>query len=357
MSKLLRRTLIGVAVGVVVYVVAVLVFGAREVAGSLAEFGWWSVAVALVLSSANYLLRFWKWELALDWLDIRGGSGGLHEPAELSLGRSLEIYLAGLSMSVTPGKVGEVLRSVLLKASNQVPFTRTAPVVVADRLSDLIALVVLTLIGIANYAEYIPWVIATSILVAVGVAVLGSPRLFGGLIDLGAKLPLVGGLFEKARGMVDSAAVLMRLRYLGVLTAISVVGWGLECVGFWLILNAFPGVEASLFLCTFLWAATTIVGALSLLPGGIGATEGSLVWLLPRLAVGVTVPLATAATLLIRGCTLWYGELVGAAALALFMRDPQLRAAAAEAQSAHANRPDHASPDHASPEHASPDNA
>ena len=47
-----------------------------------------------------------------------------------------------------------------------------------------------------------------------------------------------------------------------------------------------------------------------------------------RLASGVTQPLAVASTLLIRAATLWYGELVGAVALGLFMRDPRLRAAA-----------------------------
>lgn len=331
MSRLLRRTLIGVALGVLVYVVILLVFDVREVADALAEFSYWTIAAALGLSSINYLLRFWKWELALGWLDIRGGSQGLHRPAEqLSLGRSALIYLAGLSMSVTPGKLGEVLRSVLLRASDGVPFTRTAPIVAADRLSDLIALIVLALIGVSEFRQYLPHVLGALGLVVVGVIVLGTPRLFGGLIDLCTKLPLLGTLAGKARGMVESAAVLLRLRYLLVLSAISVVGWGLECVGYWLILSGFPGVEASLLLCTFLWSATTLIGALSFLPGGLGATEGSLGVLVARLAVGVSQPVAVASTLLIRGCTLWYGELVGAAALGLFMRDPRLRAATRE---------------------------
>ena len=84
----------------------------------------------LGLSSLNYLLRFWKWELCLGWLDVRGE--GPDDAPNLTLGRSLVIYLAGLSMSVTPGKVGEVLRSGLLKASDGVSFARTAPIVVAD---------------------------------------------------------------------------------------------------------------------------------------------------------------------------------------------------------------------------------
>ncbi len=332
MSRLLRRTLIGVAIGIVVYIVAILIFDARELAASLAGFAWPAVAWALLLSSANYLLRFWKWELALAWLDVRGGSGGLHPPTQLSLGRSLEIYLAGLSMSVTPGKVGEVLRSVLLRASNGVPFTRTAMVVVADRLSDLVALVILALIGISDFQEYLPHVLAASLLVAGGVVTLGSPKLFGAVLDLVARVQKLAGLAARARELIASAATLLKLPRLGLLSAISVLGWGLECVGYWLILNAFPGVEASLRLCVFLWSATTLLGALSFLPGGLGATEGSLGLLVARFAVGVSGSIALASTLLIRLCTLWYGELVGAVAVLTFMRDPKLRAAAREAE-------------------------
>ena len=336
MSRLLRRTLLGVAVGVVVYVIAIIVFDARELAASLEGFAWSAIVWALLLSSINYLLRFWKWELALGWLDVRGGSGGLHPPTELKLGRSLEIYLAGLSMSVTPGKIGEVLRSVLLRASNGVPFTRTAPVVVADRLSDVVALVVLALIGISDFQQYLPHVIAALVLVAAGVIILGSPRLFHGVLDRMARVNKLANVATKARELVASSAALLELRRLGLLSVISVVGWGLECVGYWLILNAFPGVEASLRLCVFLWSATTLLGALSFLPGGLGATEGSLGLLVARFAIGVSSSIAVASTLLIRLCTLWYGELVGAVAVLTFMRDPQLRAAAREAEAARA---------------------
>src|SRR4029079_518870 len=118
--------------------------------------------------------------------------------------------------------------------------------------------------------------------------------------------------------MVDSSAALLRLRPLLVLSLISVVGWGLECIGYWLIVRRLVGAEASLTLCTFLWSTTTLIGALSFLPGGLGATEGSLVLLVERFAIGVTTPIAVASTLLIRLCTLWYGELVGALALVSF---------------------------------------
>ena len=314
MSRLLQRTLYGLALGILLYAGAMIWLDVEPVQASLDGYPWGLFAVALGLSSVNYLLRFAKWELALGWLRARDEAPGL------TRARSLVIYLAGLSMSVTPGKVGEVLRSGLLKASDGVPVTRTAPIVVADRLSDLVALVILSALGVSQFQEYLPVVLVTLALVIAGVIVLGTPRLARGLLALLARLPGLARLSARAEALVDSSAALLRLRPLLILSLISVLGWGLECVGYWLIVRGLVGAEASLGLCTFLWSTTTLIGALSFLPGGLGATEGSLAVLVARLANGVSQAAALATTLLIRACTLWYGELVGGLALAVLVR-------------------------------------
>ncbi|MCA9651014.1 MAG: flippase-like domain-containing protein [Myxococcales bacterium] len=326
MSTLLRRTLYTVAAGILLYVAAVLYFDVEPLRQTLAGYPWWAFGAALMLSAGNYLLRFAKWELSLGWLRVREQAPGL------TRGRSLLVYLAGLSMSVTPGKVGEVLRSMLLKASDGVPFTRTAPVVVADRLTDLIALVLLAAVGVSERPQYLPVLIATVVLVAVGVVVLGSPVVLGGILDRLERLERLRGVVAKARPLIDSSVTLMRPGPLAWLTVLSVAGWGLECVGFWLVLDGFTGVEPSLRLCALLWSAGTLVGALSFLPGGLGATEGSLVMATGRLVAGATQPIALAASLLGRMATLWFGELVGGVALALFLRDPAVRHRAMDAR-------------------------
>ena len=328
MNQLLRRTLYGVAAGVVLYVGAMIYFDIGPVWATLEGYPWWVFGLALLASTGNYLLRFAKWELALGWLKVRDEAPGL------TRGRSLVIYLAGLSMSVTPGKVGEVLRSVLLKASDGVAFTRTAPVVVADRLTDLIALVLLSLVGIAHFRQVLPVVLVTVVLIVVAIIVLGSPRLLHGVLRFAERLPLVGRFAGRAEPLIESTAALLHIRGLVLLSVLSVLGWGLECLGFWLIVDAFAGVDPTLTVCTFLWAAGTLVGALSFLPGGLGATEGSLVFATAKLVGGVTQPIALAAALLGRIATLWFGEVVGGVALAIFLRDPAMRARAMEESTA-----------------------
>ena len=59
----------------------------------------------------------------------------------------------------------------------------------------------------------------------------------------------------------------------------------------------------------FVYAAGTLVGSLSFLPGGLGGTEATIIWLLGTLSL----PGATAATvaLLVRIFTLWLAVVVG----------------------------------------------
>lgn len=322
MSRLLRRTLYAIVAGALLYAVAMIWFDTRTIAAELVDYPWWRFGAALALSSVNYLLRFAKWELSLGWLGVRDEAPGLTRT------RSLTIYLAGLSMSISPGKLGEVVRSALLKASDGVAFSRTAPIVVADRITDLLALVVLSLVGVSRFREYLPVVIATAVLVVGGVVVLGTPPILHPLLRRLGGLPGIGRIAARAELLVEAAAVVLRLRPIVVLGALSVVGWGLECVGFWLIVGGFAGTEASLTLCAFLWSIGTLVGALSFLPGGLVAAEGSLAVATAKLVAGATAPMALAATILGRVATLWYGELVGGVALAVFLRNREVRARA-----------------------------
>jgi uncharacterized membrane protein YbhN (UPF0104 family) len=309
-----------VAFAVLVYLGALLWIEGGELVAAWRTFTPAWLAAALALSTVNYLLRFAKWELCLGWLDVRATA------PRLTLGRSLTIYISGLSMSVTPGKLGEVLRSALLRASDGVPFARTAPVVVADRLTDLLALVILAAAGLADSPRLWPFVATTLVLVVAAVVVLGTPALARGTLGLAARLPGLGGLGARMELLVTSSHAVLRPGRLALLTALSVGGWWLECLGYWCILQGFPGVTASLADCTFLWSVCTLVGALSFLPGGLGATEGSISVLMLRLTSGATSAIAVASTLLIRGATLWWGELLGSLGLLVFLRDPAVSA-------------------------------
>ena len=108
--KLGRTLALAAAAGALFYVGFAAYSGFHKVMDALAHFAWATAAGALALAALNYLLRFLKWELYLRRLGVR-----------IPLRDSFGIFLSGFSLTVTPGKVGEVLKSYLLREAHGVP--------------------------------------------------------------------------------------------------------------------------------------------------------------------------------------------------------------------------------------------
>jgi uncharacterized protein (TIRG00374 family) len=312
-KKLVLVTLLAV----VVYAAIAFVSDVRELQHLLAAFEWWTFAAALVLAFANYLLRFGKWQYYLRRLGV-----GAHGPGEpyraLPFGENLAVFLSGFVMSITPGKAGEVFKSVLLASARGVPVARTAPVVVADRLTDLLALIVLVAVGSASFPGY-GWIaLAAGGMVAAVLFFVLFQGVTHALIDLLARVELGRRLAPKLREAFDALRVVTTPGALLWATAVSVVAWALECAGLWLILRGLHQ-PVSLPLGFFTYATATIAGAIAMLPGGLGGTEATMRQML--LGLGHVSPAgAGAATLLVRIATLWFAVGVGFVALAVFRR-------------------------------------
>ena len=131
----------------------------------LASFRWELFPLALALTALNYLLRFWRWQRYLARVDVHVPWGG-----------SLAIFAAGLTMTITPAKLGELLKCALLHRSYGVPVRRSAPVVLAERVTDASGVVVLALVGGAGTRSW-PLLLGAFVGVALVVAVVRSPLL------------------------------------------------------------------------------------------------------------------------------------------------------------------------------------
>ncbi|MEZ4313407.1 MAG: lysylphosphatidylglycerol synthase transmembrane domain-containing protein [Polyangiaceae bacterium] len=324
-SKLGRRLVIAMLFGVAVYGVLVFYRGAEKIGQELATFAWSTFAIACGLSFVNYVLRFLKWEYYLKILDIRG----VPKPT------SFFTFLSGFVLTVTPGKVGEVFKSLILQQVRGIPVERTASIVVAERVTDLIGVILLIAIGSFRFPGGIVWMSAGLLLVMAILVMVSSPRVADAVVRGLPKLPGALGRIG-ARVAAKMAEAFARLRTITTPrrlvwpTLLSVVGWGLEGVGLWLILRGF-GQDAPLELTAFFYATATLAGAIFPVPGGLGVTDKLLEEQMARLG-GVPAAKATSAMLLARFATLWFAVIVGFIALAILRAMyPSLRAAPAPA--------------------------
>src|SRR5882672_1467722 len=175
----LRRVLVGMLFAVVVYGGFALWRGVGKMGSELARFEWWSFAAACALAFANYLVRWLKWEFYLARLEIRG------------VGRidSLLTFLSGFVLTVTPGKVGEVFKSLVLFETYDVPIARTAPIVIAERVTDVIGVVLLIAFGSLGLSGGLVWAGLGTVAVLVLLVVVSNRGLSYSLIGAVEKLP------------------------------------------------------------------------------------------------------------------------------------------------------------------------
>lgn len=307
--RLGRRVLWGLVFGVVVYAGFAAFSDFEALAGQLRRFPVEIFAAALGLSVVNYSFRWAKWHYYLRCVDV-----------EVGIVDSIVVFVAGMTMSITPGKVGEVLKSALLHRSHGISVARTAPIVVAERLTDLFGLFVIAAFGIGMFDYGRVAFFGVLGVLAVGMFVLQSPAMVGRLLDLLEHLPLVGKLRPRLDEAYGSMQRLVAWRPLIVTTLLSAVSWSMEALAFYWIVGALDPIEYGLNLSAFVFSMTTILGAVSFLPGGLGVTEGSMIGALLLFGVFTSESTATVATYLIRFATLWFAVGLGIIGLTVFER-------------------------------------
>ena len=303
--------LLGLGLAVLVYVGYALHIGAAEVAGALASFHWRWLPLLLVLSLINYGLRFVRWELFLHRLEVR-----------VPRRTSAAVFLAGLAMTLTPGKVGEFLKSYLLKESVGVPMARTAPVVFAERLSDLLALVLLACLGVARYGgpRAAPLLGLAGGGLLAGIFVLQSERVTARVLSLLGRIRPLRGLLGKLAEALGAARALLHPTplFLGVL--LSSLAWWAECLEYLYVFRGFGITTVEHGVAVFGYAFSTLAGVIS--PGGLGPTDIGLVEIARRAtpALQGRDDVAAAAAFIVRVCTLWFAVGLGALALLRFRK-------------------------------------
>ena len=316
--------------GLAIYAALALWADLDGIGAALAEVPLWAPLAACGLSLLNYAVRFPRWQR---YLKLTGSS--------VSGWTSARIYLAGLSLTVSPGKVGEAMKSWLLRDEDGTPIARSAPIVLAERVTDLLGFLVL--IALSSSTSEHAWIPAVTVALTLAVlALVASARVASFAVSIARRMP--APIASKANSIEETLGAARRLlapRELPVATILATLGWFLECVGCWLIAGSvLPAVlpEAatadglSLTAVTYAFALSAVAGAIVVIaPGGLGVTEGLMTGLLQSGYRGAGVAAqaarskALACTLVTRLCTLWFAMGVGLIALQWHRRSRRRR--------------------------------
>lgn len=288
------------AASAAVYLALAVWTGWDDVSGQLAGFPPLLLPVLAALSLANYLLRFWRWQIFLRALGVR-----------LPWRPSGALFLATFLMVITPGKLGEVFKAGVLRQRHGVPLATGVPAVFAERIYDFLGVLLLAAAGWTAWRGPLAGV-GTGLLAAaaipLGLLAFRSERLRGILLRQATRAPQLSRFRFTLTEASASLARLLGTRLALASLLLSTLSWGCECVSLWVICRGLQaGVSA--LAATFVYAAGTLVGSLVFLPGGLGGTEATMIWLLGDL--GCAREVGVAATLLVRLFTLWLAVALG----------------------------------------------
>ena len=276
------------------YLALILISDLSQFVSSLITMKILLLPVLLALAFANYVLRYIKWGWYCTRLRVR-------VPGHTNF----YIFLAGLAMSFTPIKVGELIKGYYLKQIASTSYLKSTPMVIMERVTDLVAIALLGAAGALMFGYGMIPAAVLAILVA-GIFILRHRRLVQYLHRF-LRFQILDNVIRSYRYLRR----LLETRILLGTVGISILSWFFECLVLYYAVIAF-GEHITLMQAITFFSIATLLGLISTLPGGVGATEASLFGLLTM--NGIPDASATAATLIFRVATLWFAVIVGIAA-------------------------------------------
>jgi uncharacterized protein (TIRG00374 family) len=297
-----KKFAIGLGIGFLVFLALLFYGDVKEVSQLLRDFQWELIPFILGLTLLNYLLRGMRFHYYLRQIGI----------TNTTFWTSLRVFVGGFALTITPGKVGELIRVLWLKNIADADPAQSAPSGIIDRIADALAMATLALVGALVYPQYRFAVLSIMAVLAVGVFIVQIRPLANWFIDLGGRLPIISRFADRLRTLYESTYELLRLKNLLIGVGVGIVAWMAEGLAFYLVLTGLgvPGSTELALTAIFILALGSILGGASSMPGGLGAAEATMTALLQAL-VGLPETVAVTATLLIRFFTLWFGVSLG----------------------------------------------
>ena len=237
----------------------------------------------------------------------------------ISFKTGILLFISGLSMIVTPGGSGELIKSYYLKKNFGYPLAKTFPTVIMERLLDLAGIVgILLIVGVLldNHNIIFLMLILLSTLSLI-FASGKKKKLFNFLLSIIEKIPV---LKKQASSFSESYQVFGELTSGKIMTktlGLSFFVWMTDAIMIYFIFMGF-NLNFDIIFSTFSVYSSLLLGSLTMIPAGIGVTEVSFVEILR--GEGVDTAISTSLVILFRLVTIWFLTVLGFCATRYFLK-------------------------------------
>lgn len=296
-GRMIKITILITAAALLFYLLLSVFAGREGLQETFALLSFNKVALILAVILFGWFLRGLRWHYYLRKSGVK----------EISFWRSLQIFFASFALTLTPGKAGEMVKGYFLKKEQNVALAKTAGILFAERLMDLIAVLLLAFGFIfLDKGQLFIFLIGICLVVFL-TAILFGEKIYLKVIQR-IKSKRLSRLLGKILHLFAHARYFFKTKIFLVGLPLSVLAWFCEGLAFFLAAR-FMNIDITLAMALFVYAISTLAGAISMIPGGFLSAEGTMLGLL--VLAGVQVQVSVPLILLFRFATVWFIPLVG----------------------------------------------
>ena len=297
--KLDNRLILVLVAVVVIYAIFLFISDFSIISEKISNFKTNYLPLILLLVSVSWIPMIVKWHFLLKNCEI-----------DIPLRKSIAVFLSGSAFTgITPGQVGALIKSQILKTSSNIPRTKTVPIIMIENVYDLIGAIIASIIGIIILGIQ-PYLIIIGILV---LTIIFFFMYYRPASELFFKRITKTKFFSKR---VDNISEFNKIiqkstnpKVATICILLAVTYWFIISIAVYYTLIAFDINILDYLEVLAIFTTSILLGAISLIPGGIGIAEGSIAGLLTL--NGIDVSTALILSVMIRILTLWYSVSVG----------------------------------------------
>jgi uncharacterized membrane protein YbhN (UPF0104 family) len=176
------------------------------------------------------------------------------------------VFETALFAIYSPGKAGEVTKLDLFKKYG-ISRTQSMSAIIVERAYDLVVVTVLSAGMLISLGVNMLFVLVAGTAAVVLAAALYKSNVFGGLLTK----------------MFDSMKMFLNVKAVAIMLALTIVMWLADASAMYFVLRML-GHDVRLDILVPVYFASTIIGLISMIPGGLGASEFSFSYALTAMA-------------------------------------------------------------------------
>jgi len=278
--KILSKAIVIVIITILIYVSFLVISDVNSIWDQFSNFKFEYLPIIITLIILGFVSLILRWNLLLKKSEI-------YIPTK----SSILIFMGGVSLSIIPGKAGELIKSELLKIKFDVPRSKSISIVIVEQLYTGIGLTITSLFGLYYFNLGLYVTIGFSILLIFVVLFLSSKRLFEKLSKIFFKIKFLSQFVENITESQQIIKNLITGKFVIKIITLSTLFWIFISSAVYFIIVGF-GIEIfEIFGIWTMYTNSIMLGFVSFLPLGIGVVEGSFAGFMTYGGVDMSVAL------------------------------------------------------------------